>query len=82
MTDLVIANANLVDGSGSSAYMADIAISGGRITEVAEHGQLGTSGKRIIDAQGLLVTPGFVDIHTHYDAQSNFLSGRFLALEF
>ena len=69
MTDLVIANANLVDGSGSSAHMADIAISGGRITEVAERGRLSVSGKRIIDAQGLLVTPGFVDIHTHYDAQ-------------
>lgn len=69
MTDFVITNANLVDGSGSSARMADIAISHGRISEVTERGQISTSGKRLIDAQGLLVTPGFVDIHTHYDAQ-------------
>jgi len=69
MTDLVITNANLVDGSGSAARMADIAISGGRITEVAGRGRLSASGQRVIDAQGLLVTPGFVDIHTHYDAQ-------------
>ena len=69
MTDFVIANANLVDGSGAPARIADIAVSDGRIAEVAERGQLSVSGKRTIDAQGLLVTPGFVDIHTHYDAQ-------------
>ena len=69
MTDLVITNANLVDGSGAPARIADIAVSDGRIVDVAGRGQLGTTGKRVIDAQGLLVTPGFVDIHTHYDAQ-------------
>jgi len=69
MTDLVITNANLVDGSGAPARIADVAVSDGRIVDVAGRGQLGTTGKRVIDAQGLLVTPGFVDIHTHYDAQ-------------
>ena len=69
MTDLVITNANLVDGSGAPSRMADISVSNGRITEVAPVGQISRGSQRIIDAQGLLVTPGFVDIHTHYDAQ-------------
>jgi N-acyl-D-aspartate/D-glutamate deacylase len=64
--DLVIRAAKLVDGTGSSARTADIAIDGDRITEV---GQVSGQAKRSLDADGLLVTPGFVDIHTHYDAQ-------------
>ncbi|MSO39757.1 MAG: D-aminoacylase [Ilumatobacteraceae bacterium] len=70
MTDLVISNATLVDGSGEPQRMSDIAISNGKITEVGPAGSISTtSSRRTIDADGLLVTPGFVDVHTHYDAQ-------------
>jgi len=65
--DLVIRNGNVVDGSGAPAVEADVAIDGGRITSV---GSIADQGEREIDARGLLVTPGFVDIHTHYDAQA------------
>ena len=66
MHDLVIRAAKLVDGSGAPARSADIAIDGDRISEV---GQVSGNAKRTLDADGMLVTPGFVDIHTHYDAQ-------------
>ena len=65
MHDVVIRGGNVVDGSGSPARTADIAIDGDRISAVGKVG----AGKREVDAAGLLVTPGFVDIHTHYDAQ-------------
>ena len=65
--DLVIRGGNLVDGSGADARTADIAIEGSRIVEV---GDVSGSGHREIDAAGTLVTPGFVDIHTHYDGQA------------
>ena len=66
MHDLVIRNGKIVDGSGQPAFIGDVAIDGGKITSVG-----GTAGaaRREIDATGLLVTPGFVDIHTHYDGQ-------------
>jgi len=67
----VITNAYLVDGSGSPAMHADIAFEGDFITEVAAPKSLPTpSTTRVIDADGRLVTPGWVDIHTHYDAQA------------
>ena len=66
MFDLVVRNAKLVDGTGEPSRMADIAVKGGVIAEVGEN--LG-EGKREIDAKGDLVTPGWVDIHTHYDGQ-------------
>ena len=70
MTDLVISNATLVDGSGEPQRMSDIAINNGKIVEVGPAGSISTtSSRRTIDATGLLVTPGFVDVHTHYDAQ-------------
>lgn len=69
MTDLVVRHAHLVDGSGSPARPADIVVDGGRITEVVPSGTASTRANRVVDAQGRLVTPGFVDIHTHYDAQ-------------
>ena len=70
MTDLVISNATLVDGSGEPRRMSDIAINNGKITEVGPAGSISTkSSHRTIDANGLVVTPGFVDVHTHYDAQ-------------
>jgi N-acyl-D-amino-acid deacylase len=68
MHDVVIRGGSVVDGSGSPARQADVAITGGRITEVGTH--LG-SGRQTVDAGGLLVTPGWVDVHTHYDAQAS-----------
>ena len=70
MHDLVIRNGTVVDGSGAPARepgTADIAIDGERITAV---GRVDERGRREIDAEGRLVTPGFVDIHTHYDGQA------------
>jgi len=67
MHDLGVRNANVIDGSGEPAYRADVAIDGDTITEV---GRNVGSARRVIDADGQLVTPGFVDTHTHYDAQA------------
>ena len=64
--ELVIRNGTLVDGSGSAAVSADVAIDDGLVTAV---GQIDAAGQDEIDAQGHIVTPGFVDIHTHLDAQ-------------
>src|SRR5438105_5243571 len=64
--DLVIRGGNIADGLGGELFEADIAITGGRITEV---GKVAGKGKEEIDAKGKLVAPGFVDIHTHYDGQ-------------
>jgi len=66
MHELVIRNAHIVDGTGDTPRDGDIAIDGGRITSV--EGKAGSS-RREIDAAGQLVTPGWVDIHTHYDGQ-------------
>ena len=68
MHDLVIRNGTVVDGTGADRRLADIAIDGELIVEVAEPGTL-TAGRREIDADGMMVTPGWVDIHTHYDGQ-------------
>ena len=65
--DLIIRGGTVIDGSGNEAFEADVAIDDGKITEV---GKVGGDARRQIDAAGLLVTPGFVDIHTHYDAQA------------
>ncbi len=67
MHQLVIRNGTLVDGSGAPARRADVAIDDGVFSAVGDG--VG-AGKREIDADGLLVTPGFVDIHTHYDGQA------------
>ena len=65
--DLVIRGGSVIDGSGSAARTADVAIDGETIVEV---GKVDGSGTREIDAAGALVTPGFVDVHTHYDGQA------------
>jgi N-acyl-D-amino-acid deacylase len=67
----VIRNARLVDGSGESARDADVVFQDGIITEVTGAGKAHTAhAHRIVDADGLIVAPGWVDIHTHYDAQA------------
>ncbi|MDQ1457496.1 MAG: hypothetical protein QOH28_3116 [Actinomycetota bacterium] len=65
---LTIRGGTVVDGTGAPARTADVAIEGGVITEV---GKIDGAGARTIDADGLLVTPGFVDIHAHYDGQAS-----------
>ena len=65
--DLVFRNAFLVDGAGTPGRLADVAVDGALITAVEPAGTL--DGVEVIDATGLLLTPGFVDVHTHYDAQ-------------
>jgi len=64
--DLVIRNGRVIDGSGSAGFQADVAVAGGRIRTV---GKVAERGKREIDAEGHVVTPGFIDPHTHLDAQ-------------
>jgi len=64
--DLVIRRGNIADGLGGNLFEADVAITDGRITEV---GKVASKGKEEINARGKLVTPGFVDVHTHYDGQ-------------
>jgi len=66
MHDLVIRNGRIVDGTGKPAFTGDVAIDGGVIAAV---GPKAGAGRREIDASGMLVTPGWVDIHTHYDGQ-------------
>ena len=67
MHDLVIRGGKVVDGTGAAGRTADVAIEDGRIVEV---GAVSGEARRTLDADGLVVTPGFVDIHTHYDAQA------------
>ena len=65
--DLVIRGGQVVDGTGSKPFIGDVAIDGNAIAEV---GTVAGSGRREIDAEGHVVTPGFVDLHTHFDAQA------------
>lgn len=67
--DLVIRNGFVVDGTGAPGFAADVAVSDGVITAIAAVGTIEGDAKTIVEAQGHVVTPGFVDIHTHYDAQ-------------
>jgi N-acyl-D-amino-acid deacylase len=67
MHDIVIRGGTILDGTGAPAVTGDVAIDGDEI--VAVGGKAGPA-KQIIDADGLLVTPGWVDVHTHYDGQA------------
>ena len=67
MHDIVIRGGTIVDGTGAPAFQGDVAIDGDRIVQVG--GKAGP-GKREVKAEGRLVTPGWVDVHTHYDGQA------------
>src|SRR5215813_10291355 len=64
--DLLIKNGTVVDGTGTPRRRADVAVADGKIAEI---GKINDSAKRIVDASDLILSPGFVDPHTHYDAQ-------------
>ncbi len=65
MPELVIRGGTVIDGTGTKGYRADVAIDGGRVTAIGQ----GLTGDRYLEADGYVVSPGFIDIHTHYDAQ-------------
>ncbi len=67
MHDQLIKSATIVDGTGATPYTGDVAVTGGRITAVG--GSITEAAHNVIDADGAIVTPGWVDVHTHYDGQ-------------
>lgn len=66
MLDLVIKNARIVDGSGAAAYDGSVGVKDGKIAAL---GQISEDARETLDAEGRVVCPGFIDVHTHYDAQ-------------
>ena len=64
--DLLVKNGRIADGSGMPSFHGDVAVKNGKIVEL---GKLGGSANRVIDAEGMVIAPGFVDNHCHYDAQ-------------
>ena len=68
--DVVIRGGTVVDGTGAPGRMADVAVTDGLVSEIGERlSEAGSSKTRVLDASGQVVAPGFIDIHTHYDAQ-------------
>src|SRR6516164_7839230 len=63
---MIISDGDVIDGTGTAARRADVAIAGGKVVEI---GEVEGSAHQVIDAEGLVVAPGIVDLHTHYDAQ-------------
>src|SRR6476469_6583239 len=67
--DILIKNGKIIDGTGNSWYYGDIAIKNGKISKIGQHLQLVAS--RTIDASGLIVAPGFIDVHTHLEGDED-----------
>ncbi|MDX1580371.1 MAG: D-aminoacylase, partial [Alphaproteobacteria bacterium] len=65
--DLVLRNGTIVDGTGQPAFKGDVLIKDGRIAAV---GTVEETGEREIDVEGATIAPGFIDVHTHFDAQA------------
>ncbi len=70
MLDSVFEGATVVDGTGAPPFVADVGVAGGRIVEVARDGRITAAARERLKAHGAWLTPGFVDIHTHYDGQA------------
>ena len=70
MFDSVFEGATVVDGTGAEPFTADVAVQDGRIVEVDKRGRIAGAAKERVAAHGAWLTPGFVDIHTHYDGQA------------
>jgi N-acyl-D-aspartate/D-glutamate deacylase len=68
MLDTLLKNGTVIDGTGSEPFVADVGLRGGKIVAM---GQISEAAKRTVDATGLHVLPGFIDIHTHYDGQAS-----------
>ena len=66
--DLIIRNGRVIDGTGAASMQADIAIKGGKIALI--NASIEGKAAKEIDATGMIITPGFVDVHTHYDGQA------------
>src|ERR1700712_4287264 len=66
MIDLVLEGATVVDGTGAARYVANVGVHDGRISTITTET---VAAREVIDAHGKVVCPGFIDIHTHYDAQ-------------
>ena len=64
MYDIIIKNGKIIDGSGSAPYFSDIAITNGKIVKIADNIE---GSDTVINAEGLVVSPGFIDSHSHYD---------------
>ena len=73
MLDVLIKNGTLIDGSGGPRYVADIGVRDARIVSI---GQVSEHAERTIDASDLIIAPGFIDPHTHYDAAASWDPAR------
>ena len=69
MIDLLLRGATIVDGTGAPAFRGDVGVHDGRVVAVGEAGAVDDDARATVDLDGLVLAPGFVDIHTHYDAQ-------------
>ncbi|MEZ7981676.1 MAG: amidohydrolase family protein [Myxococcota bacterium] len=70
MYDLIVRGGTIVDGTGAAPFVGDIAIQDGKVAQIGSVGAKDSEARNVIDAEGKIVTPGFVDIHTHYDGQA------------
>ena len=70
MLDSVFEGATVIDGSGAPPFVADVGLAGGRIAHIDKSGRITAAARERIAAHGAWLTPGFIDIHTHYDGQA------------